>query len=169
MAHGPEFFCIYYPPTIKVRYRCLHLEIRTSKMYDLPNRGTVDVKWRVLEFGHLLSSAVKCRGLPQQEKLLGKPLSSRLRIAKLRAQVARKHAVRSGLWQSALKFRLLPVAFCATVILFVAILRLNLSTELSKRLSSSSRHFTSRVPLFEASSLFAARLLEYKIPTHRIV
>jgi hypothetical protein len=33
-------------------------------MYDVTNRGTVDVKWRVLEFGHLLSSAVKCRGLP---------------------------------------------------------------------------------------------------------
>jgi hypothetical protein len=50
---------------------------------------TGDVKWRVLEFAHLLRSAVKCRGLPKQEELLGKPLSSGLRIAKLRAQVAR--------------------------------------------------------------------------------
>jgi hypothetical protein len=41
--------------------------------------------------------------------------------------------------------------------------------ELGKRLNSSSRHFTSGVPLFEASYLFAARLLEYKIPTSRIV
>jgi hypothetical protein len=45
----------------------------------------------------------------------------------------------------------------------------HLSAELGKRLNSSSRHFTSRVPLFEASSLFAARLLEYKISTRRIV
>jgi hypothetical protein len=33
--------------------------------------------------------------------------------------------VRSGLWQSALKFRLLTVAICATVILFLAIRGLN--------------------------------------------
>jgi hypothetical protein len=45
----------------------------------------------------------------------------------------------------------------------------HLCAELGKRLNSSSRHFTSRVPLFEASYLFAARLLEYKIPTKRIV
>jgi hypothetical protein len=45
----------------------------------------------------------------------------------------------------------------------------HLSAELSKRLNSSSRHFTSRVPLFEASYLFTARLLEYKIPTRQIV
>jgi hypothetical protein len=45
----------------------------------------------------------------------------------------------------------------------------HLSAELGKRLNSSSRHFTSRVPLFEASYLFAARLLEYKILTRRIV
>jgi hypothetical protein len=43
------------------------------------------------------------------------------------------------------------------------------SAEQSKRLNSSSRHFTSRVPLFEASYLFSARLLENKIPTRRIV
>jgi hypothetical protein len=40
----------------------LHLESHASKIYDVTNRGTVDVKWRVLEFGQLLSSAVKCRG-----------------------------------------------------------------------------------------------------------
>jgi hypothetical protein len=67
----------------------LHLGSRTSKIYDVTNRGTVDVKWRVLEYFHLLSSAVKCHGLPQQEWLLGKPLSSGLRIAKLRTQVTR--------------------------------------------------------------------------------
>jgi hypothetical protein len=99
-------------------------------------------------------------------------------IAKFRAQVA---AVKSSLWQSVLKFLLLSVAIRATVILFLAMRVLNaadchnprhtvhLSAELGKRLNSSSRHFTSRVPLFEASYLFAARLLEYKIPTRRIV
>jgi hypothetical protein len=47
----------------------------------------------------------------------------------------------------------------------------HLSAKLRKRLNSSSGHFTStsRVHLFEASYLFAARLLEYKIPTRRIV
>jgi hypothetical protein len=47
--------------------------------------------------------------------------------------------------------------------------RSNLSAELGKRLNSNSRHFTSRVPLFEASYLLAARLLEYKIPTQQVV
>jgi hypothetical protein len=45
----------------------------------------------------------------------------------------------------------------------------HLSGELSKRLNSSSRHFTSRFPLFEVSYLFAAQLFENKIPTRRIV
>jgi hypothetical protein len=45
----------------------LHLESRAEKIYDATNRGTVDVKWRVLVFGHLPSSVVKSRGLPQQE------------------------------------------------------------------------------------------------------
>jgi hypothetical protein len=67
----------------------LYLESSASKIYDATNRNPVDVEWRVLGFGHLLSSAIKCRELPQQELLLGKPLSSGLRIAKLRAQVAR--------------------------------------------------------------------------------
>jgi hypothetical protein len=43
------------------------------------------------------------------------------------------------------------------------------SAELGKRLNSSSRHFTSRVPLFEASNLFTVQLLEYKISTQQIV
>jgi hypothetical protein len=55
-----------------------------------------------------------------------------------------------------------------TVARFVAF-RGNLSAEIGKRLNSSSRYFTSRAPLFEASYLFAARLLEYKIPTRWIV
>jgi hypothetical protein len=45
----------------------------------------------------------------------------------------------------------------------------HLSAELGKRRNSSSRHFTSRVSLFEASYLCAARLFEYKIPTRQIV
>jgi hypothetical protein len=38
----------------------LHLESRVSKMYDATNRGTFDVKWRELDFTHLLSSSLKC-------------------------------------------------------------------------------------------------------------
>jgi hypothetical protein len=49
------------------RVSVLHLESRASTIYDATNKGTVDVKWRVLEFAHLLSSAGKSRGLPQQE------------------------------------------------------------------------------------------------------
>jgi hypothetical protein len=45
----------------------------------------------------------------------------------------------------------------------------HMSVELGKRPNSSSRHFTLRAPLFEASYLFAARLLECKIPTRQIV
>jgi hypothetical protein len=60
-----------------------------TKIYDVTNRGTVYVKWWVLEFAHLPISAVKCRGLPQKEELLGKSLSSGLWIAKFCAQVAR--------------------------------------------------------------------------------
>jgi hypothetical protein len=73
------------------------------------------------------------------------------------------YAARSGLCQSVLKFRLLTVAFRSAVILFVAILGLNtadwhnlqhtLGAELSKWVKSSSRHFTSRVPLFDAQSV----------------
>jgi hypothetical protein len=83
------------------------------------------------------------------------------------------HAVRSSLWQSAVKFILLSVAIRAMVILFVAISSLNaviatirgthLSVECGIRLKSRPRHFTSRIPLFEVSYFFAARLLQYKI------
>jgi hypothetical protein len=43
----------------------LHLESRESNIYDATNscRGNVDVKWRELDFSHLLSSALKCAEL----------------------------------------------------------------------------------------------------------
>jgi hypothetical protein len=44
--------------------------------FTLVYRGTVYVKWRVHEFNHLLSSALKYWGLPKEEKPLGKLLSS---------------------------------------------------------------------------------------------
>jgi hypothetical protein len=58
-------------------------------MYDATNRGAVDVKWWVLEFSPLLSSALKYCGLPQQEEPLGKLLPNAQRNAKLRPQVAK--------------------------------------------------------------------------------
>jgi hypothetical protein len=113
-------------------------------------------------------------------------------FAKFRGQMLRIATTGITSWQTALKWtadyqvprsgcccQVKPVAIRASVILFLAIRILNLciatircthlSAELGKRLNSSSRHFTSGVPLFEASYLFAARLLEYKIPTRRIV
>jgi hypothetical protein len=96
--------------------------------------------------------------------VLGKPISSGLRIAKLCARVE----VRSGLWQSALKLILLSVAIRSPVILFAETPRIatirgtHLSAEFSKRMNSSSRHFTSRVPLFEASYLFARNFCSIK-------
>jgi hypothetical protein len=43
------------------------IESRASKVYDATNIETVDVRWWVLEFTHVLSSALKYCGLPQQE------------------------------------------------------------------------------------------------------
>jgi hypothetical protein len=47
--------------------RVLVLEVysRSSKIYDAPNWGPLDVKWRGLDFTVLLTSALQCRGLPQ--------------------------------------------------------------------------------------------------------
>jgi hypothetical protein len=73
------------------------------------------------------------------------------------------------LWQSAVRllyswqFRVYQTPGIATI------RGTHLNAELSKRLNASSCQFTSRVPLFEVSYLFAVRLLEYKIPTQRIV
>jgi hypothetical protein len=89
-------------------------------MYDVSNRVTVDVKWRVLEFSHLQSSVVKCWGLPQQENFLANRSQVDGGLPSSMLRLPGNHAVRSGLWQSTLKFRLLTVAFRVTVILFVA-------------------------------------------------
>jgi hypothetical protein len=75
-----------------------------------------DLKWWVLELGHLRSNAADCHNLNnffanRSQVDCGLP-SSALRLPGI-------HAVMSGLWQSALKFRLLTAAFRATVILIV--------------------------------------------------
>jgi hypothetical protein len=89
---------------------------------------------------------------------------------KFRAQVA---AVKSSLWQSTLKVILLSVAIRATVILFLAIRVLNDADCHNPR--RAFEHGTWQetefqlppfyIKSFEASYLFAARLLEYKIPS----
>jgi hypothetical protein len=38
----------------------LNSKSRAAKRYDASNRGTLDVKWRELEFSLLPSSALKC-------------------------------------------------------------------------------------------------------------
>jgi hypothetical protein len=69
----------------------IFLTPRKSRINNLwrNKQGFCRCKRAVLEFAHLLSSAVKRRGLPQQELFLGKPPSIGLQIAKLTAQVAR--------------------------------------------------------------------------------
>jgi hypothetical protein len=78
------------------------------------------------------------------------------------------YAESSGLWQSALKFRLLTLAIRSAAIFIVTIRGLHaavcqprvkhLSAEFSNRVKSSSSHFTSRDRLFEAMYIFDARL-----------
>jgi hypothetical protein len=85
----------------------------------------------------------------------------------------------SGIWQSAFKFGPLTIAIRGTAIFSVAI-RLentaicqysvtNLSAEFSNRVESSSRHFTSRGPLFELSYIFEERLYKFKTNTRSSV
>jgi hypothetical protein len=83
------------------------------------------------------------------------------------------HAESSGLWQSALKFRLLTLAISSMTISSVAIRGAhtavcqhrvkNLSAEFINRVRSSPRHFTSRGHLFEASYIFDAQFLQVQI------
>jgi hypothetical protein len=40
--------------------RILYSKSRAAKRYDASNMGTLDVKWRELEFSNLLSSPLKC-------------------------------------------------------------------------------------------------------------
>jgi hypothetical protein len=89
------------------------------------------------------------------------------------------HAESSGLWQSALKFRLLILAISRSTIFVVAIRGVhtaiskhrvkNLSAEFGNRGKSSHRHFTSRGRLFEALYIFDARLYKYTTDTQNNV
>jgi hypothetical protein len=109
-------------------------------------------------------------------------------FAKFRDQMPRIATTRLTSWQTALKWTAycqVPRSGCRGKVKPVAI-RSQIHTSVCgnprdgcsilgnprskcRGLPQSAAHFTSRVPLFEAAYLFAARLLEYKIPTRRIV
>jgi hypothetical protein len=157
----------------------VHLESRASKIYDVTNKGTV--------------CKMACTGIRSFAKLLGqKPRIATTGIAPCQAalkgtadcQVPRsgcQEYMRSGqacgnllsnsyfcLWQSARRLFYLWQSAVLTPLISTNC-GAHLSAERGIRLKSSPRHFTSRIPLFEVSYIFAARLLEYKIPTWRIV
>jgi hypothetical protein len=98
------------------------------------------------------------------ENLTAEPFDLWHSAVKFTTELAFRSILASGGWHSAVHLR----AVCQDVIPVVAI-RGQMTAELGKLPNSSTRHFSSRVPLFEASYLFAVRLLEYKIPTRRIV
>jgi hypothetical protein len=55
-----ETIGVKFRPKHSIRRVCiLHLESRSSKIYDATNRRPVHVKWQVLKFSRLLSSAFK--------------------------------------------------------------------------------------------------------------
>jgi hypothetical protein len=126
-------------------------------------QGALDVKWRELELSLLPSSALKCvpgnaKGLRQSrglwcsaENLRAKPFHLWHSAVKFYQGVGipQYTVLASGGWHSAVCLS----AECQglkTVARFVAF-RGNLSTECQQRLNSSTRHFTSTVPLFIAS------------------
>jgi hypothetical protein len=49
-----ETIGVWFRPKQSAANLSLNLESRASKMYAVSNRGTVYVKWWVLEFGHFL-------------------------------------------------------------------------------------------------------------------
>jgi hypothetical protein len=82
--------------------------------------GTLGVKWQELDFRVLLSSALQHRGMPQQEYLLGKPLSNATQMVITAIRKQRLDATNSGLWQSAHYVRRLTVAIRGASIFLVA-------------------------------------------------
>jgi hypothetical protein len=138
------------PPRI-----CLTPRKSRVKMYNVSKRGTCRCKMA----GAGIRSFAKFRG--QMPRIAKTGITSWQTALKWTVDCHAPRSgcqeyMRSGMWQSALKLRPLTVAIRASVILFLAIRGLNaticgthLSAEHSKRLNSSSRHFTSRVPLFE--------------------
>jgi hypothetical protein len=73
-----------------------------ANIYDVTNRGAVDVKWRVLEFSLLPSSSLKFyRGMPTFVLLNAKGLR---RSSGLWHSAENLLAEPFGLWHSAVKF-----------------------------------------------------------------
>jgi hypothetical protein len=140
------------------RYYILFSKSHAAKRYDASNRGTLDVKWQELEFSLLLSSALKCV----------------LRIVTNKITLARIATVKSLNFRADCHMPYLTACIPATWARSLAIRSpidnglsrsysccanpRHLTAELSKWPNSSTRHFTSTVPLFDTSSIFDARL-----------
>jgi hypothetical protein len=81
-------------------------------------------------------------------------------------------AFRSQIWTLTTAIRstaIFSVAICLENTAICQYSVMNLSADFSKTVKSSTRHFTSRGPLFEASYIFDVRLYKFKTNTRRIV
>jgi hypothetical protein len=98
----------------------LNLQSPSSKIYDVSNRGPLDVKWRGVDFTVLLTSsnAAVCHN-KNNCSAISSQMHCRLPTPSLRPNT--NPAGGSGLWHSALKFRPLTIAIHGTAISFVAI------------------------------------------------
>jgi hypothetical protein len=139
-------------------------------------RRPVDVTWRALEFSCLLSSTLKFpwnatdhsgvldlwHSVLDHTSQCQPPISNELWNANSVVKIA--FGMPQTKWLRSKIVHGMPRADSLSLWPSGALQCTHLRVECGIRLKSSPSHFTSRVPLFEASYLFAARLLEYKIP-----
>jgi hypothetical protein len=138
--------------------------------------GALNVKWRELEFSLLPNSALKC--VPRNAKGLRRSCGLWRSAENLRAEPF-------DLWHSVVKFYQgvgIPQYIGKWWLAFRSPLESglprsysccgnprHLTAELGKWPNSSTRHFTSTVPLFVTSQIFEARLSRCKTDTRQIV